>query len=278
MVDLIQQVAEKIRQADKIVIGASNGLSISEGIHIFANNHDFRTKFSDFEQKYGFHSLIQGCFYPFQDSQVYWAYFARLHDYMTRQKPAGIVMQNLFALVKKKDFFVVTSNFENHFRQAGFPEERLFEIEGNGIDFQCKTQCTDQVYNGEKQLQEMAECENGYVPEHLVPYCPNCGGEMQIHIELDSNFQQDKIWRTKRDAYQAFLQDGADKNVLFLELGVGARNQLIKMPFMQWVYQHPKAFYITVNKGELYIPKEIASRSLGVDGGLNEVLEALNEA
>ena len=34
-------IAEKIREADAILIGASNGLSITEGLHLFADNAAF---------------------------------------------------------------------------------------------------------------------------------------------------------------------------------------------------------------------------------------------
>ena len=36
----IQQAAQAIVRADALLIGASNGLSIAEGYHVFANNGD----------------------------------------------------------------------------------------------------------------------------------------------------------------------------------------------------------------------------------------------
>lgn len=44
-------IAEKIREADAILIGASNGLSITEGLHLFADNASFDELFGDFKQK-----------------------------------------------------------------------------------------------------------------------------------------------------------------------------------------------------------------------------------
>ena len=49
----IQIAAQAIREADALLIGASNGLSIAEGYHIFANNEMFRRQFGDIQQKYG---------------------------------------------------------------------------------------------------------------------------------------------------------------------------------------------------------------------------------
>lgn len=270
-------IADKIRQAEKIVVGASNGLSIAEGIHIFADNADFHAHFGDFSQTYGFRSMIHGCFYPFPNQESYWAYFARLCHYMNVQKPAGKVMADLRNILKNKDYFVITSNFDNHFRQAGFAEERLFEIEGVGKKLQCCQACHDHVYDGTAQLEAMYQAEqNGEIPSRLIPRCPDCGGEMKIHIELDRSFQRDTVWREKQAAYHAFLHEAQSKNTLFLELGVGTHNQLIKLPFMQQVYARDNAFYITVNKGEIYIPPEIAARSLGVASGLTEWLEQLH--
>lgn len=55
------------------------------------------------------------------------------------------------------------------------------------------------------------------------------------------------------------------KKLVILEFGVGWRNQMIKMPFMQLVSAEPYAKYITFNKGEIYIPDEIQGKSIGVD-------------
>ena len=50
-------IAEKFREADAILIGASNGLSITEGLHLFADNAAFDELFGDFKQKYGLHCI-----------------------------------------------------------------------------------------------------------------------------------------------------------------------------------------------------------------------------
>lgn len=48
MKEKYSKVLIKIQDADSIVIGASNGLSISKGIHIFADNVVFQKHFGDF--------------------------------------------------------------------------------------------------------------------------------------------------------------------------------------------------------------------------------------
>lgn len=271
------EVLKKIKEADSVVIGASNGLSISEGHHIFAEDSNFLNNFGDFREKYGFHNIIQGCFYSYPSQEEKWAFFSRMFEYFLYNKEASSVMKNLYELVKDKNYFVVTSNIDDHFTLAGFPKERLFEIEGNCRHIQCSHGCHDKIYLGDEILSKMAQNqENGKVPLNLIPKCPECGGKMQVHIELDGNFLRDQSWQASYDAYQDFIRKAHGKKVVFLELGVGARNQMIKAPFMKLTNIEENATYITLNKGgELYIPNEIADKSIGIDGNIAEVLQQL---
>ena len=47
---------------------------------------------------------------------------------------------------------------------------------------------------------------------------------------------------------------------------------IIKYPFWQMTYQDPEAVYACVNLGEAGAPKEIASRSICIDGDIGNVL------
>ena len=54
----IIKAASVLKNADAILIGASNGLSISEGYHIFANNEMFQFQFGDFQKKFGIKNVV----------------------------------------------------------------------------------------------------------------------------------------------------------------------------------------------------------------------------
>lgn len=277
MEEKYRNVFTKIQEADAILIGASNGLSISEGIHIFAEDSSFQKHFGDFRKKHGFRSIIQGCFYPFPSQEEKWAFFSRMYEYFLTNKEASPVMKNLYKLVRDKNYFVVTSNIDAHFTLAGFPKERLFEIEGNCRNVQCSHGCHDRIYPGDEILSKMAQNqENGKVPSDLIPKCSECGGPMQVHIEVDRDFLRDPSWQASYQAYQDFIRKAHGKKLVLLEFGVGARNQLIKAPFMQLTSLEDHATYITFNRGgELFIPEVIAGKSIGIDGNIAEVLEQL---
>ncbi|ULT58244.1 hypothetical protein L1999_06905 [Neobacillus drentensis] len=277
MEEKYQKVLSKIKEADSIVIGASNGLAISEGYNIFAEDSSYLEHFGDFRKKYGFRSILQGSFYPYPSEEEKWAFFSRMYAYFLNNKEASPVMKNLYELVKDKNYFVVTSNTDSHFTLAGFQKERLFEIEGNSRYLQCSHGCHNRIYPGDVILSKMAQHqENGKVPLDLIPKCPECDGLMQVHVEVDRNFLRGEAWQANFDAYQNFIDNAHGKKLVLLELGVGARNQLIKAPFMNLTSLEENATYITFNRGsKLFIPDVIASKSIGIDGNIAEVLEHL---
>lgn len=279
MKEKYQEVLSKINNADSILIGASNGLAISGGYNIFAEDSSFLKHFGDFREKYGFRSILQGCFYRYPSEAEKWAFYSRSYAYFLNNKEATPVMNNLYELVKDTNYFVVTTNTDSHFTDAGFQKERLFEIEGNGRFLQCSHKCHDQIYPGDEILSTMAQNqENGRVPSNLVPKCPACDGPMQVHVEVDQNFLRGEAWEASFNAYQNFIEKAHGKKLVLLELGVGARNQLIKAPFMNITNHEENSTYITLNRGkELYIPDAIAARSIGIDGDIAEVLEQLVE-
>ena len=61
--DKIQQLKQKIEEADAVVIGAGAGLSTSAGF-IYTGER-FTWYFGDFAKKYGFEDMYSGGFYPF---------------------------------------------------------------------------------------------------------------------------------------------------------------------------------------------------------------------
>ena len=172
---------------------------------------------------------------------------------------------------------------ERKITQKNFPfRKAIFEIEGSLKDMQCARGCHDAVYPNREAVLSMREHEQGMeIPSQYLPKCPVCGGPMQLHVPVNQAFVKDQEWQMGYQDYQAFLDRFHGKKLLILEFGVGVRNQMIKAPFMKLAYAEPDAFYITFNKGEIYIPQQIQDKAIGVDGDLAlilpEVLENLKQ-
>lgn len=271
----LNQIAEKIKNADAILIGASNGLSITEGLHLFADNQALEEIFGDFKRKYGIRSILHGMSARWPSEEEKWAFWSRLiHHYCGEYKESQ-VMKDLKSIVGDKNYFVITSNGECHFEMSGFAPENIYEVEGNWLTMQCSHACHDTLYPSLDMAEKMAAVEkDGKVPSDMVPHCPKCGGSMQIHLEVDRNFIQE---RTGQERFQEFLNQYHGKKLVVLELGIGPRNQLIKAPLMRLVDMEPNAAYVTINLGEIYITNNIKDKSFGLDGYLGEILSRLRE-
>lgn len=269
-------IAKKFKEADAILIGASNGLSISEGLHLFADNVAFESLFGDFKQKYGLECILQGMMARWPSEEEKWAFWARLiHHYCGQYQPTP-VMNDLKDIVKEKDYFVVTSNGEGHFELCDFDSTKIYEIEGNWITMQCSHRCHDTLYPSLDVVEKLSAAEQGgHVPTELVPRCPKCGAPMDIHMGAGQRMIPDTAAQAR---LQNFLRTYHGKKLMVLELGIGWRNQLIKAPLMRLVAKEPNATYVTINLGEIYIADNIKEKSFGLDGRLDELLPALCKA
>ena len=268
-----KQIIGRIREADAILIGASNGLSIAEGLHLFADNRAFEELFGDLKRKYGISCIFQGMGARWPSEEEKWSFWSRLvHRYCGEYRESR-VMSDLKKLIGEKDYFIITSNGECHFEICGFASEKIYEVEGNWLTMQCAFRCHDRIYRWADRAERMALAEQeGRSLSELIPRCPVCGGSMQVHMETDRNFIPD-MESPKR--LEVFLERYHGKKLVILELGIGWRNQLIKAPLMRLAAQEPQAVYVTINLGEIFIPDEIREKSYGLDGDLTEILHDL---
>lgn len=268
-----ETMINKLKNADAILVGASNGLSITEGLHLFADNAAFEELFGDLKRKYGLRCLLQGMTARWPSEEEKWGFWSRVaHHYCAEYQPTQ-AMKDLQAIIGGKDYFIITSNGECHFEKCGFDTERIYEVEGNWLTMQCSQPCHDTIYPADELLEQMAAAEqNGKIPSAMVPHCPKCGAPMQVHEAIDRCFIPNK---EEKQRLETFLAKYHGRNLVILELGIGARNQLIKAPLMRLTASEPNATYITINLGEIYITRDIQDKSYGLDGYLSDILGEL---
>ena len=216
----IEKAKKAIREADAILIGASNGLSISEGYNIFADNDMFKQQFGDFREKFGLRNVLDGIFSKNMNSENRRSFLQRLVKLWVDDYKLSETMNNLYSLVKQKPYFILTTNADEHLEVAGFESEKIWEIEGT--------------------------------------FRTTLRNEPPIN---------------RNEAFNKFMSENDGKKIVVMEFGVGSRNRIIKLPLMQLVYRQPNATYITMNMPhEIYIPQEIAKKSVALTGDISETL------
>lgn len=266
------EIARKIKDADAILIGASNGLSITEGLNLFADDDAFGNLFGDYKEKYGFRKILDGFFFRWNTLEEKWGFLSRLIHHYSGNYTISSAMNDLKAIVGNKPYFILTSNGEGHFELAGFEPQRIYELEGNWIEMRCSRLCHDKTYASLPIIRNLAALEtNGMIPAEAIPRCPICGAAMDLY-----NAQPPK--QDVQMEWEKFYKDFHNKKIVILELGIGCRNKLIKAPLMQMTANEPKTTYVTINLGEVYITDNIKDKSYGLDGYLSEQLKKIRES
>lgn len=271
----IDRLQAALEGSDAVLVGAGAGLSTSAGFTYSGKR--FREHFSDFEKKYGFHDMYSGGFYPYATLEEYWAWWSK-HIYYNRYiEPPKPVYDELFELVKDKDYFVLTTNVDHCFQKAGFDKRRLFYTQGDYGLLQCSEPCHDKTYDNEELIRRMcAEQKDMKIPTELVPHCPVCGKPMTTNLRCDDAFVQDKGWHEACRRYEQFVGEHGGGKILLLELGVGNNTPvIIKYPFWRLAMQNKCAIYACINYGEAFCPPQIESHSVVINADIGEALSLL---
>ncbi len=279
----IERVKELLEEADAVMIGAGAGLSTAAGF-VYAGER-FHHTFADFEQKYGFHDMYSGGFYPYGTMEEYWAYWSRYIAVNRYQDPPVPVYEQLMELVQNKDYFVLTTNVDHCFQKAGIDKKRLFYTQGDYGLFQCSEphgenahkECQQMTFDNEKIIRDMVEQQqNMKIPSELIPTCPYCGRPLTTNLRADASFVQDKGWHQAAKRYTQFEKHHRYKKVLYLEIGVGYNTPgIIKYNFWQQTGQNPNASYVCLNMEQQEIPADIRNRSLCITGDSAKAVEML---
>lgn len=266
------KIKRLVDDADSVLIGAGAGLSTAAGF-IYSGKR-FKDNFADLEQKYGFRDMYSGGFYPYESLEEKWAFWSRyvfLNRYSNIPKRT---YDNLFDLIKNKNYFVLTTNVDHCFQKSGFDKKRLFYTQGDFGLFQCSAPCHNETYDNESIIRRMVEEQrNMRIPSSLIPYCPNCGKPMEMNLRADDSFVQDDGWYAACERYENFLEKNKNRKILLLELGVGMNTPaIIKYPFWRLTLRNEKAIYVCINYGDAVCPPQIEKQSICINADIDSVL------
>ena len=245
---LMQQAADWIEQADEIIVCAANGFSISEGFAILQPSQWFENNFSDFIRKYDIQIPLQGLQGYIHDGKPFSEFYERLLRQIHYDKPVSEAMKSLQEITSNKAAFILTTNSEDRFVQAGYPEKDVFYLEGR------------MNYRKDHSRIERNELSSITSP-----------ADLEMNGYTNSTHFQNKI-----NDLNAFLQ--AHPRAVILELGVSANNGWIRPLVRQILEYSPQIHFIEMNLKanpmSLY-PAKDAGRIIQIEGPLTEKLSQL---
>ena len=271
----IARLVREIREADAVIVGGGSGLSAAGGGDFYyEDNASFRKYFGKYAEKYGFKGAFGGTTARWDSREEYWGYMATfLHTTQTAEVRTPYL--DLDALLKDKDFFVLTTNQDTQFVKL-YPEEKVAEIQGDHRFFQCAACCTDDTWDAVAPVDAMYKAlgDGTAIPTEMIPRCPHCGGEAFPWVRGYGNFLQGKKYDEQYRKISDSLEQNKTRKLLLLELGVGRMTPMfIQEPFWYLTASLPAASYIAVNDRYEFLPKGIENKGMVITGDIARVLK-----
>lgn len=271
----IKIFAQKVEQAEHIIVGSASGLSAAGGGDFYYENNDsFKKYFGPFAEKYKMPGAFAGMSYPFETREEFWGYLATFL-YTTQHAEIRSPYKDLQAILQHKDYFIVTTNQDTQAIKA-FPEDKVAEIQGDHRYFQCSQRCTDEVYDAVGPVAAMKEAmgDGTKVPTELIPKCPHCGAEMFPWVRGYGTFLEGTKYHEEYNKISNdLIQHSNHDRLLFLELGVGRLTPMfIQEPFWALTTSFPGAYDIMINRDYQFLPEQIEDKGQAIKADLSQAL------
>ena len=264
----IKTFARMVEEADCVLVGGASGLSAAGGGDFYyEDNATYRRHFGKFAERYGFKGAFEGSFYRWPTAETRWGYLATFLD-TTLNAPLREPYKDLDAVLAEKNFFVLTTNQDTQFVKI-YPWEKVAEIQGDHRFFQCSRCCTDEVWDATGLVSRMIEAMGAglEVPPQLVPRCPHCGAEAFPWVRGYGNFLQGELYEEQYRKVSDWLDAHAEQKILFLELGVGLRNGVIKHMLAQIANACEHTTYTVLNYSQT-MALDASCETILVDGDM----------
>lgn len=272
----LHTLASWLDESDAVLVGAGAGLSADAGFD-FGDERDFARRFPALARQ-GFRSRAQFVGRDDLPPELRWAYYLD-HVREVRFGPAPKpVYDDLLALLRGKDHFVVTTNADGLFERSGFDPSRVTTPQGDYSRWQCLTPCTQETWPTSELIERAlpkVDPSTGWLPEGAAPRCPRCGGDTFLNVRGGDWFVEEP-YAQGWSRYRAWLSSRASKRTLILDVGTGFNTPTwIRWPCETLTRTRESARLARINLREPEVPADLGARALAIGARPSEVFTRL---
>ncbi|MDD2545814.1 MAG: NAD-dependent deacetylase [Burkholderiaceae bacterium] len=267
--DPLTRAAERLAQADGLVIAAGAGMGVDSGLPDFRGNEGFWKAYPALGRAgLDFYEAASPATFE-RDPRLAWGFYGhRLQLYRDTVPHAGFAILQHWADQMPQGGFVFTSNVDGQFQKAGFDAQRIAEVHGSIHHLQCLRPCSDAIWPAEgfAPVVDTEACRLRNDP----PRCPHCGGLARPNILMFD----DGGWIAHRQAAQRQrLQDWLARveKPLVIEMGAGTAVATVRH-FSHRMVQSGGGRLIRINPTEATVP---SARDVGLASGALAALRAI---
>jgi NAD-dependent SIR2 family protein deacetylase len=280
--ETIDAIARAIGKSERVLIGAGAGLSAAAGID-YTDTITFARVFPKWAER-GYRMQYE--FVGFEDwlEPAKWAYWATHLNHVFYQFPPSPLYQKLHAIIRERDFYVITSNADGLFIKSGFEADRVFQAQGNYERLRCTKSCTPETWDTKPFIDRILLHINYETLEvadpAALPTCPNCGAPLFVAFRAREEYAEQAA------NYHQWLNESLDQRLVVMEIGVGFNTPgVIRWPFERLVNIHGDVLFVRINgdyrsfanTARPEIPHEIRSKSVSIHADAAEIITALHD-
>lgn len=216
----IRQAANYIRQADALLITAGAGMGIDSGLPDFRGEEGFWRAFPPLK-KLGLNFQSIATPQLFQDNTALaWGFYGlRLNSYRTTPPHNGYYLLKKWADRTTHGAYVFTSNVDDHFQAAGFPDQNVITCHGTIHQLQCSIPCHDETWSAEHFHPQVDDSTCSLTNDH--PTCPECGAIARPNILMFKDFEWLDHPHYQKEAQLKKTWLPKVQNLVIIELGAG---------------------------------------------------------
>ena len=203
------------------------------------------------------------------DQTLEWTVPFLEHRFLMEHNDGKLVeaYQNLYEMIKDKDYFVITTCIDENIKKAAFDTERLVEPCGNHQMFQCSEKCCSELYPSTEfsDLVMQAILDGVGLDSLEIPKCPCCGKPLAYNnILCEQNYVEDG-YQGQWEKYTKWLQRTLNKKLCILELGVELNLPgIIRWPFEKVAFYNQKANFFRINASLYQMTEELSGKGVSI--------------
>ena len=277
---ILKKCKELIDAADSVLISAGAGMSVPAGINYF-DTQKFAELFPALVKK-GYKMQYELIAHHAVNHRmgwtpsVMWGYLAMHVNYVYYEIQEDRTYQQLYSLVRDKDYFVMTTNVDGLFVQNGFSKDNIYTPQGSFSRIQCINRCSEETWDVKPMIDKMLSHIDPITQEEtdpsVIPTCPRCGGDMFLNVR-GGNWFVDQPYKKQNVALNKWVNNTMDKKLVVLDIGTGFNTPgVVRWPAENIVNQHPNASLIRINLDDARVPIKILSKSISIKGCISEFL------
>lgn len=228
---MIQQCADLIADAERVLFLTSAGMSADSGIPTFRDKEGYWKNFPPFKDK-GLEAQELASPWAFENVLPHaWAFYEWRRRNAHENRPhTGYDIINRWINTRFEDAFVHTTNTDGYHIISGTPRDLVKEVHGSMWRLQCLRPCSRDFWD--EPAVPLCDLDYDTMEASNYPKCQQCGGIARPHILMFGDW--DYVGHSRQDDnFSRFTQGPVDLVILVGSSGGVPTNDYIALQYKE---------------------------------------------